>query len=754
MARHRRAHGRAHGRPRQPRTADERDDGRREGAERDGDADAGRLSSPPRAKGARSPPLSRSPSAGGRGVPARLQPVPRAARSAAPHGRGVAGSGGAHAGKHGVDESRRRHAVDRRRAAAADRRDQRLPRETRSAMKRRVTLRSRLLYLAAAAFVPLAIISGVSLVALVHQQRSQAQRAALDLSRALSTAVDAELQRSISVLQVLAAGPALERGEMERFYEVTRRVMDVNPNWFTVILADAGGMQLSNARVPFGTPLGPVVERESFDIAVRTGTPVIGYLARGVGGQFAVPVRVPVARAGEVRYVLTAAVKPDGIREIVNRQRVPGDWVVSVFDAKDMRIARSRQHLEYLGTAPGPSLKQLLAKGDAEGAGVTQVLEGDTVYTAYSRSRETGLTVTIGMPRPYVDWAALRSLLVYGTGLLLSIVLAAAAALLVGRRIARPVAELGAAARALGRREPLRLPETPIAEIRQVSDSLVVAADERTRGEAEREELLRRERAARAIAEEANRSKDEFLAMLGHELRNPLGAIANASELLASRDEETRVHARGVITRQVQHLARITDDLLDAARAMPGKIVLQRQPLDLAEAASRALASVRASGRAGNRRLVQQLAAIWVDADATRVEQIIGNLLGNALKFTPEDGTITVAVRREGEDAVLRVSDTGIGMSPDLAARVFEPFVQGDRALDRAQGGLGLGLTLVRRLAEMHGGSVNAASGGRGKGSPFSLRLPLHDGAYEAPATPAAVEFHDAGSNGRRRILI
>jgi signal transduction histidine kinase len=605
-------------------------------------------------------------------------------------------------------------------------------------MKQRVTLRSRLLYLAAAAFVPLAIISGVSLVALVYQQRNQAQRGAIELSRALSTAVDAELQRSISVLQVLAAAPALELGETERFYEVTRRVMDANATWFTVILADASGRQLTNARVSFGTPLGPIVERESFELAVRTGTPVIGYLARGVGGQFAVPVRVPVMRAGEVRYVLTAAVKPDGILEIVNRQRVPSDWVVSVFDAKGMRIARSRQHLQYLGIAPGPSLKELLARGDAEGAGMTQVLEGDAVYTAYSRSRETGWTVVMGMPRAHVDLAALRSLLVYGTGLLLSIALAAAAALLFGRRIARPMVELGAAARALGRREPLKLPETPISEIREVSDSLAVAADERTRGEAEREELLRRERAARAIAEEANRSKDEFLAMLGHELRNPLGAIANASQLLASRDEEMRSHARGVIGRQVQHLARMTDDLLDAARAMTGKIVLQRQPLELADAAARALSTVRTSGRAGNRRLVQQVASVWVDADPTRVEQIIGNLLGNALKFTPEGGTISVSVAREGDEAVLRVSDTGVGMSSELAARVFEPFVQGDRPLDRSQGGLGIGLTLVRRLAELHGGSAEGESDGPGRGSVFTVRLPAIEAPVAARAKPNA----------------
>ncbi len=212
--------------------------------------------------------------------------------------------------------------------------------------------------------------------------------------------------------------------------------------------------------------------------------------------------------------------------------------------------------------------------------------------------------------------------------------------------------------------------------------------------------------------------------MLGHELRNPLGAIANAARLLGAPDEESRGHARAVIGRQVQHLARLTDDLLDAARAMTGKIVLQRQSLDLAEAAARAISTLRAAGRAGQRRLVQQLEPVWVDADPTRIEQILGNLLGNALKFTPEGGTITVSLASEGDQAVLRVADTGIGMPPELTARVFEPFVQGERPLDRSYGGLGIGLTLVRRLAELHGGSAAADSDGPGSGSVFTVRLP------------------------------
>ena len=187
--------------------------------------------------------------------------------------------------------------------------------------------------------------------------------------------------------------------------------------------------------------------------------------------------------------------------------------------------------------------------------------------------------------------------------------------------------------------------------------------------------------------------------MLGHELRNPLGAIANAAQLLGAPDEESRAHARAVINRQVQHLGRMTDDLLDAARAMTGKIVLQRQPLDLADATARVLSTLRASGRTGQRRIVQALTPAWVDADPTRIEQIVGNLLGNALKFTPEGGTITVSVAREGDETLLHVADTGIGMTPELAARVFEPFVQGARPLDRSQGGLGIGLTRGARPA-------------------------------------------------------
>ena len=613
-----------------------------------------------------------------------------------------------------------------------------------------VPLRGRLLLLAAAGILPLALAVGVGLVALAHQQRGQAERAGLEISRALMTAVNAELDRTFAVMDALTVARTLERGDLRGFHRLVSEVVKRDPTWLTILLADANGRLLVDAGASFGAPLGPVIERDSFDQVLRTRAPTVGYQAKGRSGAYAVPLRMAVVRGGKVRYVLSIVIKPDGIRAVVDRQRLPADWVVSVFDGKARRVARSRQHEEYLGGPPAPELQKLMQTQRSEGVLFGATLEGDMVYTAFTRSASTGWSVAIGIPEAYVAATVRRSVALYGGGILLSLAFAVAAALLIGRGVARPMEELSAAARALGRREPVVPPRTPIREIAQVGQSLVTAADERKRGDAEREELLAREQQARAIAEAANRSKDEFLAMLGHELRNPLGAIANAAQLLEARDDAARSHAAAVIGRQVRHLSRMTDDLLDAARAMTGKIVLQRHPLDLAEAAERALGAVRSSERSRGRRLAQVLEPVWVDADPTRIEQIAGNLLSNAVKFTPAGSTITVSVKREGGDAVLRVADDGIGMAPELAARAFEPFVQGERALDRSQGGLGIGLTLVRRLAELHGGSAEGSSDGPGRGSVFTVRLP----AVQEPAVSKTRQKAQSASAPRDVLIV
>jgi signal transduction histidine kinase len=373
--------------------------------------------------------------------------------------------------------------------------------------------------------------AGIALLALFEQQRKQAERSGIEVARALATAVDAELGRSIAVLQAMALGPALDTGDLKRYHETLSRVLETRPDWLTMTLADPSGRQLLNARRPFGQSLPQVLDLPSLEEVVRSRAPVIGSLTKGTG-EVGVPVRVPVVRQSEVRYVLTAALKPEALFELLNRQRLPSDWVVSIFDARGQRVARSRQHAEFLGRPPAPTLQALMASGAEEGSGITSVLEGETVYTAYSRSRTTGWTIAIGVPPSVVEAGARGSLAVFGGGIALSLALGLLAALIVGRSIVAPMALLRSAAQALGRREPLAAPRTSVLEIDEVGSALAAAAEQQARHEVERDELLRREREARGAAEGANRAKDEFLAMLGHELRNPLGAISNAMRLL------------------------------------------------------------------------------------------------------------------------------------------------------------------------------------------------------------------------------
>jgi signal transduction histidine kinase/ActR/RegA family two-component response regulator len=615
-----------------------------------------------------------------------------------------------------------------------------------------VPLRRRLLLLAAAGILPLAVMSGIGLMALFNQQRDQGGQAGLEIARALSIAVDAELRRSISALEVLGTSLHLDEDHIALFGEHAARAAASQPQWMTVILADPTGKPLMRTGAMPGVPLTPVVEPESFREAVSSKKPVIGYLAQDPERkEWGLPVRVPVLQDGQVRYVVSAVVRPESILAVVRRQRVPDDWVVTVVDAKGRRVARTRDQGGAVGTPPSPTLVARMAGPDREWRGVTRAAEGDDVYTSFVRLRDSGWAIAIGIPPSAVEAGAQRSLLAFGGGVVLSIVLGALAALAAARSINGPMGELRAAAKSLGEGAPVSPPETDIREIQEVGKALVAAAEQRAANEVEREKLLHSEKDARAAAEAANRAKDEFLAMLGHELRNPLGAIANATHLLEDKrvDASAATRARNVIARQVAHLARLTDDLLDAGRAMMGKIVLRTQPLDLAAAVGQALATLKATGRTREHRMVEDLHAAWVQADAIRLEQIIANLVVNAVKYTPAGGTIQVRVTREAGDSVLRVSDDGIGLSPDLAARAFDLFVQGERGLDRAQGGLGIGLTLVKRLAELHGGAASVTSDGAGQGSEFVVRFPAIEPPAVAHAAPAPRVV-----NGKRHVLV
>jgi two-component system CheB/CheR fusion protein len=253
---------------------------------------------------------------------------------------------------------------------------------------------------------------------------------------------------------------------------------------------------------------------------------------------------------------------------------------------------------------------------------------------------------------------------------------------------------------------------------------VLVFHDVTDRRELEKELVLRAERLA-----EAGRRKDEFLAMLAHELRSPLAPLRNALYILGMPEAGAELieRSRRMMERQLQNLVRLVDDLLDVSRILHGKVQLHLEEVDLAAVVARAAEAVQPLIEAGGLYLSVSVPPepLPLLADPTRLEQVLANLLSNAAKFTGPGGAVELSVRR-GEDTVtVTVADSGEGIPPDLLPQVFDPFTQGSRSLDRSQGGLGIGLTLVRSLVEMHGGTVTAHSEGLGKGSRFLVHLPF-----------------------------
>ena len=609
-----------------------------------------------------------------------------------------------------------------------------------------IPLRRRVFALAAAGILPLALTAGVGLYAIRRQQNAQAERVGVELARSVATAVSAELRSSISVLETLATSLTLDTDDMVGFRDRAQRVSVPRPEWAAIQLADPAGTPLLDTRLPAGSPLMPLVERDSFDRVVRARLPAVGDLTLHAQKEWLFAVRVPVIRNETVRYILTALVRPAAIRDMVNRQQVPEDWVISIVDGHGLRVARSRAHNENLGGRLSESVQRVVDTGNPnEGFGLAYTLEGDRIFTPYSRLPSSGWVAVLGIPTSLVDAAAYRSLAAYAGGVLLSIGLAIVAALWVARSITRPIDELGAAAVALGRRQTPKTLETSIREIREVGAALETAAEELARSEAQREDLLQKERQARETAERADRAKDEFMAVLSHELRTPLNAVYGWARLLQSghiRDAPMIARATDAIVRNADVQVQLIDDLLDTSRITSGKMRVDVRRVDLQPVIHGALDAVRPAADAKGVHIVTALdaGAGIVAGDPSRIQQIVWNLLMNAVKFTPRGGDVRLELRRANSHAQVVVTDTGQGIAPRLLPHVFERFRQADSSSTRQHGGLGLGLALVKHLTELHGGSVAAESDGENHGATFTVTLPLApaDLLEQLPAREAA----------------
>jgi signal transduction histidine kinase len=424
----------------------------------------------------------------------------------------------------------------------------------------------------------------------------------------------------------------------------------------------------------------------------------------------------------------------------------PAGAVAGLFDRNFDFVARSSEGAERRGQDPSPALVADM-KRRPEGLARYTNLNGTAVYTAWAFSRH-GWGVGFATPSAPVDDAFWHHLELFGFLWAAAVGAGILYALWKARPIAAALESLEDQAEHFAKGQRLTsLPDSSVDEVNRAIGALEKASELLQTATRERDRSLETEREARAVAEAASRAKDEFLAMLSHELRNPLAAIWTAATIVRSEGPTAAQleNAVRVIERQSRHLSRLLDDLLDVGRAMTGKITLDPAPVELEASARHAVETLEATGRLAARRVEYDTAPVWVEGDQTRLEQILTNLLVNAATYTAPGGHVRVRVAREGAEAVIEVSDDGRGIAAENLPRVFELFFQAESSADRSVGGLGIGLTLVQRLVRLHGGEVTANSGGRGTGATFTVRLPAQDEAAErdsetlltAPSRPA-----------------
>ena len=581
-------------------------------------------------------------------------------------------------------------------------------------------LRNNLVLLVIATALPLVVLAVLASYLLVSHEQTNFVGAVKDRNRAFMSAVDAEIKGQVTSLQALTSLRSIVNGDLKAAHEDLVAVQRTQPWWLGVFLSTPDGEQIVHSLVPYGGAMPAPVDAVSVRRAASARQPVIsGITHRPLAGKPGITVCVPVMRQNEVVYVLGAVIDPASFEALIREQNLPEGWVSGLVDAQDRFVARVPPRPP--GTLASDAYRAQVAASD-EGWFRGPTVEGRDVFTAFVRSSYTGWSVGFAIPAEVVLASAQRTASVLGGIALLCIGLAIMAAIRIGRRISTPIGHLVDQIPTLGAGAPIRI-RTGIHEVQQLASAMKTASA----AIGERQRVLELER---KVLAESDRSKDEFLAMLSHELRNPLAALTNAATVLrlAPAGEDAR-KAQQVIERQTQQMARLVEDLLDVSRITLGKASLHFEPVELSALVRDALRTLQQGANLAHHVIEADLAPAWVRGDRTRLEQVVVNLLGNAIKFTPAGKRILISVRDAAGMATIAVADAGIGIPKDELAHVFDLFVQGPQDMSRARGGMGVGLAIVKRLVELHGGQVTAASAGPGKGSTFTVTI---------PSTPAA----------------
>ena len=593
-------------------------------------------------------------------------------------------------------------------------------------MPRPRKLRRHLFQVLLIGILPVGLLAAGLLFVQWHGQEQQRAHIQVETTRVLAAAVDNALDSTVQRLSILGRLWTGAPADRRRLYEHARSALEGSPDWETVIVFEASGAGVFRADLPFGADIPPMVPRPYSQAALSGQKPAVsGLFLSTVTGRQVVGVAVPIVRGGKATHVVIASLNLDWFDELLRRQGLPEGGIGGIFDGEFKFVARSHDGERRRG-GPPQSVLHARMQQTREGIDRFDSLDGASVFTAWTQSRH-GWWIAFATPAEPILGAFWRNLLVFG-GLWLGVVLAGLAfASLKGKRITSSLATLENRAHQLAHGEaPLAAVSSPVAEVDQALQALERAAALLDNARRERDRAFATEREARAVAEAASRAKDEFLAMLGHELRNPLAAIASAGTIIRfpGHSAKQREFASGVIERQTAHLKRLIDDLLDVGRVMTGKIRLDRAPLSLRASVEHVVATLQSSGALRAHRLRVEAQDVWVNGDQTRIEQVLSNLLANAATYTPAGGDIEVRLEGEAGTAMLSVRDNGIGIGAEDLPRLFDLFFQAAPSNDRRHGGLGIGLTLVKRLVELHGGTVQVHSAGRGKGTIFTVRLP------------------------------
>jgi signal transduction histidine kinase len=545
------------------------------------------------------------------------------------------------------------------------------------------------------ALVPVVVFFAAPLARLVDAERDAGVRSMQEAARATSLAVDGQWNEAIGMVGALSASSKLEAEQMDAFAGKARSL--IAGRNASLVLYDANGQQRINTALPEGANMpdtrGADAERIS-KVLAENKVAISDLHAGPVTRQPMVALEFPFSLAEDRQYVLGYAFEAARLASALPPPS-DADTTVRVYD-RQARLIQDNRRAEATGTPAPPAIAAAIR---TRRAGLHALPDGG--YTVLTASPVSGWWVAISTTAERIDGNAQRIALLSGLGLLLSLLLAVATAWAISARIAKAIASASAAAGALGSGPPQRPAPSGIAEVDELGDSIYQAAHLLAEAAAERERLLLQAQQARDVADAQNQAKDEFLAMLGHELRNPMAPISVAAHMLAmpGLNPQQLRHASDVIARQSSHMNRLVNDLLDVSRVTRGLISLDLKPLNIQPVIASAVEQTSSMAASQGHILTVGPAAddLWVNGDAIRLVQVLANLLANAIKYSPPQSRIHVEASATDGELRLAVSDNGSGIEAGL----------------------------LRKIVELHGGSVAAYSEGVGKGSRFEIHLPL-----------------------------